>query len=126
MYRPWLPIVALLLAACAPLAPDVKRIEGSPVFPAAATLPEVLQTAPTRSYVRLGVVDAQGVPGMAEAQVVARIRLEAQQMGADAVILQDVSTRAAVESKFNPATGGFTVTQGEPIPSYKGYAIKYR
>lgn len=119
-------LLVLLAAACAPLAPDVIRSEGAPVLPASAYLPEVLEQAPNRPYVKIGVVDAKGVLGMVASQVVTRIREQAQQIGADAVILQDVSVRPPAESTFNPATGGFAVTQGNAIPAFKGIAIKYQ
>ena len=126
MNTKWILLVALLVAACAPLAPDVRRVDGAPTFPAAAAPPDVLAQPPTKPYIQIGVVDAKGTPGMAPAQVVARIREQAQQMGADAVVLQDVSTRAPTESKYNPVTGGYTVTQGDPVPAFKGFALKYR
>ena len=40
------PLLVLLLVACAPLAPDVRRTEGAPVFPASSFPPEVLEQAP--------------------------------------------------------------------------------
>ena len=120
------PLVLLLLAACAPLAPDVRRTEGTPTFPASAFPPEVLEQAPSRPYVQVGVVDARGVLGQTPSQVITRIREQAQQIGADAVILQDVSVRQPAESTFNPATGGFAVTQGSAIPAFKGIAIRYQ
>jgi len=116
----------LLLSACAPLAPDVIRSEGAPVFPPATYLPEVLEQPPARPYVQIGVVNATGVLDMVPSQVVARIREQAQQIGADAVILQDVSVRPPTDSTFNPATGGFAVTQGRAIPAFKGVAIRFQ
>jgi hypothetical protein len=126
MSRNWIPVAALILVACAPLAPDVRRIDGAPALPVSATLPEVLDQAPTRPYAQIGVVDAKGAPGMTSVQVLARIREQAQQLGADAVILQDVSARAPTESKYNPVTGGYSIVQGDTIPAFKGYAIKYQ
>jgi hypothetical protein len=121
-----LPVVLLLLAACAPLAPDVRRTEGAPTFPASAFPPEVLEQVPARPHVQVGVVDAKGVLGQTPSQVIARIREQAQLLGADAVILQDVSVRQPAESTFNPAIGGFAVTQGSAIPAFKGIAIRYQ
>ena len=120
------PLLVLLLVACAPLAPDVRRVEGSPAFPASAFPPEVLEQAPARPHVQVGVIDAKGVLGQTPSQVIARIREQAQQIGADAVILQDVSVRPPANSTFNPATGGYAVTQGNAIPAFKGIAIRYQ
>ncbi len=121
-----LSLFILLVAACAPLAPDVRRTEGTPVYPPSAYLPEVLEQAPARPHVQIGLVDARGVAGMVPSQVVARIRDQAQQIGADAVILQDVSVRQPAESRFNPATGGFVITQSDAVPAFKGIAIRYQ
>lgn len=120
------PLLVLLLVACAPLAPDVRRAEGTPAFPASSFPPEVLEQAPARPHVQVGVIDAKGVLGQTPSQVIARIRDQAQQIGADAVILQDVSVRAPANSTFNPATGGYAVTQGSAIPAFKGIAIRYQ
>ncbi len=120
------PLLVLLLVACAPLAPDVRRTEGAPVFPASSFPPEVLAQAPSRPHVQVGVIDAKGVLGQTPSQVISRIREQAQQLGADAVILQDVSVRPPANSTFNPATGGFAVTQSDAIPAFKGIAIRYQ
>jgi hypothetical protein len=119
-------LLALALTACTALAPDVIKIEGVPSYAPAAFPPEVLEQLPSRAHVTIGIVDAKGAPGMTASQLLASIREQAQKLGADAVILQDASVRAPAESKFNPATGGYTVVPGQPIPAFKGTAIKYR
>lgn len=119
-------LLGLTLAACTSLGPEVRKIDGAPSYAPAAFPAEVLDQPPSRAYVAIGIVDARGAPGMAATQLLASIREQAQRLGADAVILQDASVRAPAESKFNPATGGYTVVPGQPIPAFKGTAIKYR
>jgi hypothetical protein len=120
-------VLALGLAACA-AAPvsDVMKLPDAPSLPPAVKLPEVLDQLPSGSYVRLADVDAKGVIGMSPTQLRARVLEQAQKLGADAVVLQDASTRTPAESKYNPATGGYDVRPGEVIPGFKGVAIKYR
>jgi len=116
----------VLLAACASAPPDLTKLPDAPTYAPAAKLPEVLDRLPASSYTRIAAVDAKGVVGMSPVQLRARILKEAQQLGADAVVLEDASTRTATESKFNPVTGGYDVKPGEVIPGFKGVAIKYR
>jgi len=87
---------------------------------------EVLDTAPTRAYVKIGDVDATGKPGDVPAQVLAQIRTEAQQMGADAVVLKDVSRTLPSAPRLNPTTGMYETTGGQAVPAYTGIAIRYR
>lgn len=114
------------VAACTALAPEVRKLDGSPVYPPAAFPAVVLDQAPTRAYIQVGVIDAKGVAGMDATQLLARIREQAQKLGADAVVLKDASVRTPAESRFNPATGGYSVTQGQIVPAFEGIAIKYR
>ncbi len=121
-----LALAVLALAACAPLPTDVRPVAGAPSLGPAGAVPDVLYERPSRPFVEIGVVDAQGVPGMTSAQLLARVREQARQIGADAVIVEDASRRTPPETRYNPATGGFDVTGGQTIPAFKGIAIKYR
>jgi len=124
-----LPIVlacTLVLAACASLPSDITPVSGAPTYAPSVKVPDVLERAPAKAYVQIGTIDAKGVSGMTAEQLRTRIRTQAQNLGADAVVLQDASTRAPAESKFNPATGAYETRPGEVIPAYKGIAIKYQ
>ena len=59
-------------------------------------------------------------------QVIAQIRTKAQQIGADAVIIQDLSRPAPTSSRLNPTTGMYETTGGQLVPAFKGIAIKYK
>ncbi len=119
-------VVALLvLAACAtpPVAPAQAPIT-SPYPPTANV--EFLDAAPPRPYVEIGPLDAPGEPGMLRAQVLAQLREKARALGADAVIVHDVSYRAPVTQRLNPTTGFYETVGGQTVPAFKGIAIKFR
>lgn len=116
---------ACALAACAPNQPTVTRAADSPTY-APTQLVEVLNAPPTRPYSEIGVIDAPGEPGALRAQVIAQVRDKAAQLGADAVILQDVSRTMPASQRLNPTTGQYEATGGLLVPAYKGIAIKYR
>ena len=117
--------VATLLPACATSQPDVIRPAGSPVYPPTQFV-DLLESAPTRPYVEIGTIDVPGEPGTLRSQALAQIRSRAQQLGADAVILQDLSRPAPLVSRLNPTTGTYETTGGQLVPAFKGTAIKYK
>ena len=118
-------VLASALAACAAPQPDVVRAPGSAVYPPTQFV-ELLDQPPSRAYVEIGTIDAPGEPGALRSQVLAQIRTKAQQLGADAVILTDVSRNAPATQRLNPTTGTYETLGGQPIPAFKGIAIKYR
>ena len=116
---------ALVLVACATPQPEVTR--GAPAATYAPTVNvEMLEQPPTRPYLEIGTIDEPGEPGALRAQVLAQIREKARLMGADAVILTDVSRRAPTTQRMNPTTGFYETVGGQVIPAFKGVAIKFR
>jgi hypothetical protein len=118
-------VVSSVLCACAPAAPEVVRTAGSPAY-APTEYVAMLDSAPARAYQQIGVIEVAGEPGSFRAQVLAQVTQQAQKMGADAVILQDVSRTAPAATRLNPTTGTYDSTGGQLIPAFKGIAIKYR
>lgn len=118
-------VIAVALASCASPQPDVVRQSGNVTYPPTSNV-DVLDVPPARAYQEIGIIDVPGEPGTVRAQVVAQIRVKAQQIGADAVILQDVSRTAPVAPRLNPTTGTYETTGGQVIPAFKGVAIKYK
>lgn len=114
-----------LLVGCASQQPAVQPSASSTTFPPTQYV-DLLEAPPTRPFQEIGVIDVPGDPGSARAQVLAQIRARAQQMGADAVILQDRSRAAPTTPRLNPTTGMYETTGGQLIPSFHGIAIKYR
>jgi len=117
--------LALVLAACAPAQPDVVRPAGAPTFPPTQFV-EMLESAPSRPYQEIGVIEATGEPGALRAQVMAQLRTRAQQIGAEAVIVQDLSRTAPASTRLNPTTGQYESTGGQTIPAFRGVAIRYK
>lgn len=118
-------LCAMVLVACTPSQPQVVRPTGSTVYPPTQYV-ELLDSAPSRPYVEIGVIDVPGEPGALRAQVLAQVRTSAQQIGADAVILHDTSRQAPSTPRLNPTTGQYDTIGGQLIPSFKGIAIKYK
>lgn len=114
-----------LLASCAPVQRQIVQPLPGTSYPPTQNV-EVLDAPPARAYVQIGDVDAAGEPGAVRAQVLAQIRSQAQQIGADAVILKDVSRTAPEAPRLNPTTGTYEATGGQLIPAFTGIAIKYR
>jgi hypothetical protein len=117
--------VAVLLSACTPSQPGVVRQAGTPTYPP-TQFAEILEAPPARPYDQIAVIDVAGEPGALRTQVIAQIRAQAQQIGADAVILQDLSRTAPTAQRLNPTTGTYETTGGQAIPAFKGIAIKFR
>lgn len=117
--------LAYALAGCAPTELAVTRPANAPTY-APTQVVEVLDQPPSRPYIEIGVIDAPGEPGALRTQVIAQIRDRAAALGADAVILKDVSRVSPSSQRLNPATGQYESTGGQLIPAYKGTAIKFR
>ena len=86
----------------------------------------MLESPPTRAYTEIGIIEVPGESGANRVQVLAQIRTKAQQIGADAVILQDLSRTVPTGQRLNPTTGLYESTGGQVVPAFKGVAIKYR
>ena len=117
--------VASLLLACATPQPEVIRPAAGPTYPPTQFV-DLLESAPTRPYVEIGIIDFPGEQGTLRSQALAQIRSRAQQLGADAVILQDLSRPAPLVSRLNPTTGTYETTGGQLVPAFKGTAIRYK
>lgn len=124
------PCIALLLAAvlagCAATPPaDVVHATGTTTYPPTQYV-DVLERAPAKPYVEVGTIDVPGEPGTLRPQVIAQILSRAQQLGANAVILTDLSRPAPAAQRLNPTTGTYENVGGQMIYAFKGVAIRYR
>lgn len=117
--------VCLALAACAVTPSESTRTAAGGAYPPTATV-EILDAPPSRAYQEIGALDAPGEPGALRAQVLAQLTEKARALGADAVIVRDVSYRAPVTQRLNPTTGFYESVGGQMVPAFKGTAIKYR
>jgi hypothetical protein len=118
-------VMTAVLSACAPSQPEVVRPAGSPVYPPTQFV-DLLEAPPARPFVEIGFIDIPPEPGNLRSQALAQLRTRAQQLGADAVIVQDLSRLAPVVSRLNPTTGMYENTGGQLVPAFKGTAIKYK
>ncbi|HTP99295.1 MAG TPA: hypothetical protein VMN56_08210 [Casimicrobiaceae bacterium] len=116
---------AAVLAACAPAQPEFVRPAGSATYPPTQFV-DMLDAPPSRPYQEIGVIEVPGEAGALRAQVLAQIRTKAQEIGAQAVILTDLSRPAPVTQRLNPTTGQMETVGGQTIPAFRGVAIRYR
>lgn len=128
MQRPiaYLTLCGLILTGCAaPSQGIVEQRVDSAAHYAPTTLVEVLQEAPSRAYVVLAGFDAQAPAGTTVAQLLARLQSRAAALGAEALIVHDLSTRQASTVQFNPSGGQMTQTGGQLLPHLRAQAIRY-
>ena len=120
-------LCGLVLAGCAAPSQDIveQRTDAAGHY-APTILVEVLQSAPARPYVVLADFDAQAPAGTTVAQLLARLQARAAALGANALIVQDISTHAASSLQFNPAGGQMTEVGGQLQPHLRAQAIRYR
>jgi hypothetical protein len=121
----FLTLAFIAMSACTPSQPEIVRPLGATTYPPTQYV-DFLERAPQRAYKEIAVIDTPSEPGALRSQVLAQIRTRAQELGADAVILQDLSRPSPVVTRLNPVTGNYETTGGQPIPVFKGVAIKYQ
>ena len=116
--------LALLLGACA-ATPDVavQRVAGAEYAP--TSLVEVLQHAPARPYRVIATLEAGGAAGTPVAQVLAQLQAAASKLGANAIVVQDLSTRQQGTLQLNPAGGQITESAALVVPHLKAQALRY-
>jgi hypothetical protein len=119
-------LCGLVLTGCAAPSQEIveQRVDLAAHY-APTTLVEVLQAAPTHPYALLAEFDAQAPAGTTVAQLLARLQSRAAALGANALIVQDLSTREAATVQFNPSGGQMTQTGGQLLPHLRAQAIRY-
>jgi hypothetical protein len=115
-------LLAALLAGCASQQEVTVQRETTQTF-APTTLVEVLPALPAQGYVRIAVLDAQSQPGTPEAQLLAQLQAKAGALGANAIVVQNLSTREGGTVQYNPAGGQFTTTPSVVVPHLRAEAI---
>lgn len=115
--------IALLLSSCATTHDVQVHREITRTF-APTALVEVLQAMPSQPYVRIATLDAQAPAGTPVAQILAQLQAKAAQLGANALVVQDLSTRQGGSLQYNPVGGQFTTTPAEIVPHLRAVAIR--
>ncbi|WP_298289876.1 hypothetical protein [Thiomonas sp.] len=115
---------ALLLTACATPQEVIVQRESTQAF-APTSLVAVLPRLPAdQPYVRIAVLDAQAPAGTPVAQILAQLQTKAGQLGANAIVVQDLSTKEGGTVQYNPSGGEFTTTPAIIIPHLRAIAIR--
>jgi len=116
-------LASALLGGCASQQEVTVQRETPQTF-APTTLVEVLPALPAQGYVRIAVLDAQGQPGTPEAQLLAQLQAKAGALGANAIVVQNLSTSEGGTVQYNPAGGQFTTTPSVVVPHLRAVAIR--
>jgi hypothetical protein len=117
--------LAAALAACAAPQQNLRMRIVSTEHYAPTQLVQVLQAMPAREHVVLAEYDASAPAGTSSAQLLAQLQASAAHLGADALVVHDLSTRSAATLQFNPSGGQFEQSAGEEIPHLRATAIRY-
>ncbi|MGE0107627.1 MAG: hypothetical protein AB7S53_11705 [Thiomonas sp.] len=91
---------------------------------APTTLVEVLQQLPSRPFVRIAVLDARAAAGTPIAQLLPQLQAKAAAMGANAIVVEDLSTKEGGAVQYNPSGGQFTTTASTVLPHLRAIAIR--
>jgi hypothetical protein len=112
-----------LLAACAAQQQVTVRHETSQTYSPEA-LVTVLQALPAQPYVRIAVLDIQAAAGTPKAQLLAQLQAKAGALGANAIVVQDLSTQETGGLQYNPAGGQFSSSSRVVLPHLRAIAIR--
>jgi len=115
--------LAFALAGCAATQDVQVQRETEQTF-APSAIVEVLSQTPSQPFVRIAVLDAQAPAGTPLAQVLAQLQAKAGALGANAIVVQNLSTQESGSLQYNPSGGEFTTSPALIVPHLKGIAIR--
>jgi hypothetical protein len=116
-------VLAFALTGCAATQEVQVRRETQQTF-APSAIVEVLSQAPSGPFVRIAVLDAQAPAGTPLAQVLAQLQAKAGALGANAIVVQDLSTRQSGTLQYNPSGGEFSTAPTEVTPHLRAIAVR--
>ena len=114
----------LLIGACASQQQTISVQRESTQTFAPTTLVEVLQNLPSQPHVRIAVLNARAPAGTPLAQLLASLQAKAGALGANAIVVEDLSTREGGMVQYNPSGGQFTTTASTVVPHLRAIAIR--
>ncbi|MDD5031268.1 MAG: hypothetical protein PHH58_17530 [Rhodoferax sp.] len=114
--------LTMLLGACAAQQGVTVQRETAQIYPA-TTLVQVLQTLPPHPFERIAVLDVQAPTGTPVAQLLAQLQATAGALGANAIVVQNLSQSEGGTLQYNPAGGQFTTTPSQTVPHLRAIAI---
>lgn len=113
----------VLLSACA-TQQDVHVTRQSTRSFAPTTLVQVLASAPSTSFVRIATLDVNGTAGTPKSQLLAQLQAKAGELGANAIIVRDLSSEQGGSLQYDPAGGNFVTAPSKTIPHLRAIAIR--
>lgn len=116
-------VLSLALGACASTQGVEVQRETTQTFPA-TTLVQVLQQPPTQPFVRIAVLNAQAPAGTPLAQLLAQVQAKAAALGANAIVVQNLSQKVGGTLEYSPSGGQFSTTPSEIAPRLRAEAIR--
>lgn len=117
--------VILAVAGCAAAGPQLQIKNVTKTHYAPTALVSTLTSPPRQPYVVIANIHASAPAGTPSAQVVAAIVKQAAALGANAIILHDLSHKSAGQMQFNPSGGLYQNTQGLLTPNFTAEAIHW-
>lgn len=118
--------VGAALAGCATTStgPTVKRLTQRQ-YPPTQTV-DVLTTLPQKNYARIAQLQANDPTGSAtRSQLIAELVNSAQQLGANAIVIEQIQQSSGSELSFNPSGGQMQSAGGGQPMSVRALAIRY-
>ncbi len=118
-------LTAALLDGCASQQVVTVRHDTTVTFPA-CTLVEVLPKLPTQPYIRIATLDARAPAGTPEAQLLAQLQAKAGALGANAIVIQNLSTQESSTLQYDPSGGQFKTTSITIAPHLRAIALRLK
>ena len=112
-----------LLSACATQQDVHVTLQSTQSF-APTTLVQVLASAPHTRFVRIATLDVNGTAGTPKSQLLAQLQAKAGELGANAIIVRDLSSEQGGSLQYDPSGGAFVTTQKQTIPHLQAIAIR--
>lgn len=117
-----LPVLALMGCASQPVSLQVDQVAKNQTF---GTQPfvTVLSQPPASPYIVIATIEADGAQGITKQQVIAAVMQKAQNLGANAVIIQDQTSEMAPALNVNPSGGQYVNMPPQILPKFHATAI---
>jgi hypothetical protein len=119
-------LLVIALCACASVQTDVTLVDPSAQFAPTSSV-ELVLSEPTRPYSVIGMVEAHGPVGTADAQLIEALREEAREIGANGIYVLGRSDQQQQQGlMYNPWLGGYQTTGGGTMPGMKAAALRWQ
>lgn len=115
-------MLALVGCASQPVSLQVDQVAKNQTF-AAQPFVTVLSQPPSAPYIVIATIEADGAQGITKQQVVAALMQKAQNLGANAVIIQDQTSETVPSLNVNPSGGQYVKMPPPILPKFHATAI---